>query len=232
MDPVFDFHTHTVLSDGELSVVELIRRAIVNGYVAIGITDHVGWGDAEEVVPALVKTCDYLRRYWSIAAVPGVELTHLPPAAIAEAARNVRTLGAQLVVVHGETPVEPVEPGTNRAAILCEEVDVLGHPGLLTAEDARLAAETGTYLEVSSRRGHSLANGRVVALARAAGARLVLDSDSHAPQDLLTASFARTVARGAGLEEHELDGVLSVNPRSLLAKLGVVLKETGSPAIP
>jgi exodeoxyribonuclease V alpha subunit len=32
---VYDFHTHSILSDGELSPVELIRRAIVNDYKAI-----------------------------------------------------------------------------------------------------------------------------------------------------------------------------------------------------
>jgi len=41
---MYDFHTHTFLSDGVLSPIELIRRALVRGYKAIGVTDHVGIG--------------------------------------------------------------------------------------------------------------------------------------------------------------------------------------------
>jgi predicted metal-dependent phosphoesterase TrpH len=34
---LFDFHTHTTLSDGALSPVEQIRRAHVRGYTAIAV---------------------------------------------------------------------------------------------------------------------------------------------------------------------------------------------------
>ena len=37
---VYDFHTHTTLSDGVLLPMELIRRCIVSGYAALGIADH------------------------------------------------------------------------------------------------------------------------------------------------------------------------------------------------
>ncbi|HLE81453.1 MAG TPA: PHP domain-containing protein, partial [Dehalococcoidia bacterium] len=33
---MYDFHTHTFLSDGVLSPIELIRRAHVKGYRVIG----------------------------------------------------------------------------------------------------------------------------------------------------------------------------------------------------
>src|SRR5438128_1032392 len=125
-EPLYDFHTHSFLSDGELSPVELIRRAAVRGYRAIGIADHAGPGNVEAVVRQLVADCRLCERYWDIVALPGVELTHLPPAAIGEVARMARAAGARLVVVHGETPAEPVEPGTNLAAVSCPDVDVLG----------------------------------------------------------------------------------------------------------
>ncbi len=148
-----------------------------------------------------------------------MELTHLPPAAIPELARRAKALGA-LVVVHGETPVEPVIPGTNRAAVSCPDVDILGHPGLLTEEEAAIAAANGVFLEISARRGHSLANGHVVQMARRTGARLLVNSDTHDPGDLLTPEFARKVGLGAGLEPDELAAVLEENPRRLLVRLG------------
>ena len=156
---MYDFHTHTFLSDGVLSPIELIRRAHVRGYKAMAVTDHVGLGNVEYVVKTLTVDCEMASRRWDILALPGVEITHVPKEDIDLVARTAKEMGAKLVAVHGETPVEPVEPGTNEAAIRSPWVDVLAHPGLITPEEARLAAERGVRLEVSARRGHSFANG-------------------------------------------------------------------------
>ena len=223
---MFDFHTHTFLSDGVLSPVELIRRAHVRGYRVIGVTDHVGPGNVELVVKTLVIDCRAASSRWDILALPGVEITHVPKEDIDDVARAAKGLGAKLVVVHGETPVEPVEPGTNRAAISSGAVDVLAHPGLIDLDDARLASERGVFLEVSARKGHSLTNGHVVKVAAQVGALTVLDSDAHAPEDLLTPELARKVALGAGLDSEEAHLLLNKNPESLLTKLGVPLVPT------
>ena len=217
---MYDFHTHTFLSDGVLSPIELIRRALVRGYTAMAVTDHVGMGNVEYVVKTLVVDCEQATKRWDILALPGVEITHVPKEDIDLVARTAKGMGAKLVAVHGETPVEPVEPGTNDAALRSEFVDVLAHPGLITYEEARLAAEMGIYLEVSARKGHSLANGHVVKTAKDAGAITVLDSDAHEPDDLLTPDIRNKVARGAGLSDDEVHALLEINPRRLLAKLG------------
>ena len=218
---MYDFHTHTFLSDGVLSPIELIRRAYVRGYRAMAVTDHVGLGNLEYVVKTLVVDCEVASRRWDILALPGVEITHVPKDDIDLVARTAKEIGAKLVAVHGETPVEPVEPGTNEAAIRSAWVDVLAHPGLITPDEARLAAERGVRLEVSARKGHSLANGHVVRVAREAGAMLVLDSDAHAPEDLLTPELCRKVAIGAGLDDEEVYALLEENPLELLNGLGV-----------
>ena len=54
-------------------------------------------------------------------------------------------------------------------------------------------------LELTSRKGHSLTNGLVAALALEAGAPLVLNSDAHSPEDLLPPAVREKVASGAGL---------------------------------
>jgi len=217
---MYDFHTHTFLSDGVLSPIELIRRALVRGYTALAVTDHVGMGNVEYVVKTLVVDCEQATKRWDILALPGVEITHVPKEDIDLVARTAKGMGAKLVAVHGETPVEPVEPGTNDAALRSDFVDVLAHPGLITYEEARLAAEMGIYLEVSARKGHSLANGHVAKTAKDAGAITVLDSDAHEPDDLLTPDIRQKVARGAGLTDDEVHALLEINPRRLLAKLG------------
>ncbi len=218
---IYDFHTHTYLSDGVLSPIELVRRAHARGYGVIAVTDHVGIHDQARVLDTLLQECRRASEEWGITALPGVEITHVPKGLIGEAARRARDHGAQIVIVHGETLVEPVEPGSNLAALRSPDVDVLAHPGMLSAEEAALAAEHGVFLELSARRGHSLTNGRVAAMGLAHGARLLVDSDAHAPEDLLTAAMARGIALGAGLSESHALEALERNPQRLLRGRGL-----------
>jgi putative hydrolase len=195
---MIDLHTHTLFSDGVLLASELIRRAEALGHRVIALTDHVDMATLEWVVPRVVRACEENNERRRIRAIPGVELTHLPPDLIGRYAAEARRLGAKLVLVHGETLVEPVEPGTNRAAIEAG-VDILAHPGLISLADVRLAKQEGVHLELTARKGHSLSNGHVASLAREAGALLVLDTDAHSPSDLISEPFASRIAAGAGL---------------------------------
>ena len=218
---MYDFHTHTFLSDGVLAPIELIRRAHVIGYRAMAITDHVGHGNLEFILNTLIKDCEMASRRWDILALPGVEITHVPKEDIDLLAKEAKAMGARVVNVHGETVVEPVEPGTNLASVSSAHVDVLAHPGLITHEEASIAARNGVFLEVSARRGHAFANGHVVHMALETGGKMVLDSDAHAPEDLLTREFAMKVAQGAGLTQENARALLEEGPRDLLAKVGV-----------
>jgi histidinol phosphatase-like PHP family hydrolase len=206
------------LSDGSLSPIELIRRAAEKGYSAIALTDHVGLGSLERVIREVSQDCLVAREHWGIIAIPGVELTHLPPRAIAGAAKRAKELGAQIVVVHGETIVEPVEKGTNLAAVQSPDVDILAHPGLLSSEEAQSAAINGVFVEISARKGHCLANGHVARLAKITGAKLLLGSDAHDSWDLVTPSLAIDILRGSGLEEKELQQILTAHPLELLSR--------------
>lgn len=216
---VYDFHTHTSFSDGVLSPMELIRRAVVHGYKAIALTDHASLGELSRIIHETAEICALAHSYWNILAIPGIELTHVPPPAIAETAQRAKELGAYLVVVHGETIVEPVEKGTNLAALHSPHVNILAHPGLLSLEEAQLAADNNVFLEISSRSGHCLTNGLTASLARQVGARLILNSDSHCEHDLLTPSLASAIARGAGLDDITCYQVLNVNPEILIKSL-------------
>ena len=216
---MYDFHTHTFLSDGVLSPIELIRRAVHIGYEVMAITDHVGPGNLEFVLNALKKDCELAEKHWDIQVMPGVEITHTPKADIDRLAKEARRLGAGIVNVHGETIMEPVEPGTNMAAVSSNNVDILAHPGLITGEEASIAASNGVFLEVSGRKGHGLANGHVVKAATLAGAQLILDSDAHGPQDLMTREYAEKVAIGAGLSSERATSLLNTSPLILLKNL-------------
>lgn len=199
---MIDLHTHTFFSDGELGPAELVRRAAVAGYQAMAITDHADQCNIEWLLSKLVGVLDGIAAANNMQVLAGVELTHVPPAMIADAAQLARDNGAEVIVVHGETIVEPVMEGTNRAAILAG-VDILSHPGLISLADVQLAAEKGVCLEITTRKGHSLTNGHVAKLAQLAGAKLVIDNDAHAPGDLVSLNMLRLVALGAGMTEEQ-----------------------------
>jgi histidinol phosphatase-like PHP family hydrolase len=217
MADMVDLHTHTFLSDGQLGPAELIRRAEVAGYGSLALTDHVDLSTMEGIIPQLVAAAELENRLGKMLVVPGAELTHVRPEQIGEATARARELGALLVLCHGETLVEPVLPGTNRAA-LDAGVDVLAHPGLITAEEAALAAGGNVALEITAKAGHSYTNGHVAATAAAAGARLVYGTDGHVPEHLTPRPTALRILRGAGLSAAAAEGVLTEGERLLRAK--------------
>jgi len=214
---MIDFHTHTLLSDGVLEPAEHIRRAEVVGYRILGISEHAGPATLEHMISLTSKAALSENKLNRVKIFCGVELTHLRPVQIAAATSYARELGAQYVIVHGETICEPVEEGTNRAAIEAG-VDILAHPGLISLEDATLAAERGVFLEISSKVGHSLCNGHVVNIAHQTGAKLLFGSDAHTPEQMPTREYAEKVARGAGLTPDEIKKMFQ-NAENFAAKM-------------
>ena len=211
---MIDLHTHSLFSDGELLPSELVRRAVVHGYTAIAITDHVDFTNIEHVLNGIQKA-KYLEEVWEIQVLCGVELTHVPPQKIPRLAELARKRGAEIIVVHGETLTEPVIRGTNRAAIEAG-ADILAHPGLILREDVERAADAGVCLEITSRCGHNRANGHVANSAVDVGADMVVGTDSHSPDDLITDEEARKVAMGAGLNEKHAHEALVSKPLNLI----------------
>ncbi|MDV0441869.1 histidinol phosphate phosphatase domain-containing protein [Methanorbis furvi] len=207
---MYDFHCHTTMSDGELLPTELLRRLSVLGYTEVAISDHADFSNVEALLSAQ-KAVKKSAELFGLRLYSGIEITHVPPEQIDELAGYAKALGAEIVVVHGETVSEPVAPGTNMAALSSSYVDILAHPGLITEEEARLAARNNIYLEITARGGHNRTNGHVVFEARRAGASLVVESDAHGPDDLLSEQVKYLVARGAGMREDEAKTALSLS---------------------
>jgi len=205
---MIDLHTHSLFSDGELVPAEHLRRVAVLGYEAVAITDHADSSNMDFIIPRIIRAAEALHRFSKTRLIPGIELTHVPPELIAELVKRARELGAMVVVGHGETVVEPVAPGTNLTAIQAG-VDILAHPGLITKEEAALAAKKGVMLELSGRKGHSLTNGHVAKMAQETGARLAVNADAHGPDDFMTAERARIVALGAGVSPEGYEKIRS-----------------------
>ena len=223
MNKRIDLHMHSLFSDGELLPSELARRAANLNHEVIAITDHVDYSNVEQI-PQIQKAIDDINANWNIKVVLGAEVTHVPAESIDGVAKKAKDLGAQIVVVHGETLNEPVIEGTNYAAVNSEYVDILGHPGLITYEEAQIAKENGIYLEISARSGHCLGNGHVANIASEVGNKLLVNTDTHSPDNLITFEKSYEIALGAGLSKKEAMAAIVDNPRELLKSKGILWK--------
>ncbi|MFQ5888027.1 MAG: histidinol phosphate phosphatase domain-containing protein [Candidatus Hydrothermarchaeales archaeon] len=212
----YDLHIHSIFSDGELIPAEIAQRCAVLDHAAIAITDHVDNTNMDFIINSLADSCQELSQYTDLEVLPGVEITHLPLGMIAPLAKKAKNMGAKVVIVHGETLAEPVRKGTNLAAVKVEEVDILSHPGLITKEEAELARKNNIFLELTSRKGHCLTNGYVVKIATEVGNALLLNTDAHAPEDLIDQKTAIDIAMGCGLSREDSKNVVAVNPESFL----------------
>jgi histidinol phosphatase-like PHP family hydrolase len=215
---MIDLHTHSIFSDGELIPAELARRAVSMGYKALAITDHMDHSNIDLIIPRIVKAVGALKDFMPITLLPGAEITHVPPALIPDIVKEARKLGALIVIVHGETIVEPVIEGTNRAAIEAG-ADILAHPGLITEDDLLFAKERGITLEITARKGHSLSNGHVAQSAVPLGIPLTINTDTHAPSDLISRDLAARILLSAGIGRDKIDDIF--NHAKILVKKAI-----------
>lgn len=203
---MYNLHTHTLLSDGVLLPSEVAVRYLAAGYNTIAITDHADYSN----IGSIVKSTVSFTRNWpsdcGIKVLPGIELTHLPPKQFKPLAKYARSKGIKIIVAHGETVCEPVIKGTNLAALEAD-IDILAHPGLISEGEIKLAKRKGIFLELTSRSGHSQTNKLVAGRALKLGARLILNNDSHAPEDIISPRQLVKVGINAGLSPKDIDRI-------------------------
>jgi histidinol phosphatase-like PHP family hydrolase len=214
---MYNLHAHTFLSDGDLLPSEVAVRYQDKGYSVIAITDHADYSNIEQTAKAIVEFCRRWPKDSGIKVLPGVELTHLPPEQFKPLASLSRKKGIKIIIAHGQTPVEPVAKDTNRFALMAD-IDILAHPGLISDADTQLAAQRGIFLEITSRRGHSQTNTHVINQARKFNAKLILNNDSHSPEDIISPQQLEQVGRDCGLSQLEIDQIY-INVKGFLSKV-------------
>jgi len=214
---MYNLHSHTFLSDGQLLPSEVAVRYQDKGYKVIAITDHADYSNIKQVGTAIVEFCRRWPKNSAIKVLAGIELTHLPPVQFKPLASIARKVGIKIIIAHGETPVEPVTKDTNRLALLAD-IDILAHPGLILDEDTKLAAKRGIFLEITSRHGHSQTNAHVIKQARKFGAKLILNNDSHTPEDIISPQELIKVGLDCGLTQIEIDKIYQDVKEFLITK--------------
>jgi len=203
---MFDLHTHSLISDGELLPSEIAARYAALGFKVIAITDHVDYSNIKSTVHSILEFTKHWPKNSAIKVLPGIELTHLPPNQFKPLARFARHAGIKIIVPHGQTLSEPVAKGTNFAA-LNSDIDILAHPGNITPEETLLAKKRNIFLEVTARTSHSTCNKKIIAMARKLCADLILNTDSHSPCDILTPLKLKQNALKFGLSKNEISEI-------------------------
>lgn len=210
-----DFHIHSIYSDGELIPSEIVTRYKERGFDKIAITDHIDHTNTH-VLKDIRKVKN---KFEGIDVLVGAELTHVSPTKIPDLSRKLKKEGADLIIVHGESPVEPVQEGTNREAVNDQNVDILAHPGCIDPRYVKIAQRNNVFLELTARRGHCLANGYVAGVALDKEANILVNTDAHSPSDFLTKEKAFKIAKGAGLREEKAREVIEENPKKFSKKI-------------
>ncbi|MDR3330733.1 MAG: histidinol phosphate phosphatase domain-containing protein [Endomicrobium sp.] len=213
---MIDLHTHTFFSDGVLGPSELVYRAKFRGYTVIAVTDHVDYSNMELVIPQMIKVAKILTTSYDILVLPGAELTYIPPKLINTVAKECRNLGARIIVVHGESVVETVPPETNYYAVNAK-IDILAHPGHLSENEANIAAKNDVKIEITTRNGHNITNKEVALIAIKKNAKLVLNTDTHMPENLLTQSLILQTLLDSGLPANYYD-IMQKNSQEIVVK--------------
>ncbi len=203
---MYNLHSHTLLSDGALLPSEVAQRYASLGYKAIAITDHADYSNIDATINGVLEFTQHWPKNAKIKVLPGIELTHLPLEQFKPLSKYARKKGIKIIIAHGETLVEPVIKGTNRAALEAD-IDILAHPGLISDEDVILSKKKNIFLEITTRKGHCETNPHVVERALKLGARLALNNDSHAPRDIITPQELREIAIKTGLTSKEIDKI-------------------------
>jgi len=213
---MYNLHAHTLLSDGDLLPSEVAMRYQDKGYKVIALTDHADYSNIKQAAKAIVEFCRRWPKSSKIRVLPGIELTHLPPEQFKPLAALARKEGIKIIIAHGETPVEPVAKNTNHLALMAD-IDILAHPGMISDKDTRIAKDRGIFLEITSRRGHSRTNAHVIKQARKFGAKLILNNDSHSPEDIISPAELTRIGLDSGLSQAEIDKIYK-DVKAFLAK--------------
>ncbi len=215
-----DLHMHTDWSDGSATIEHMVQAARAKGYEYMAISDHSGG-----LGVARGLSVDRVRA--QIAEIRGIASRYPDIRVLAASEVDIRADGsmdfpddvlAELDLVIGSihsAMTQTGEEATRRLlrAIENPHVDIIGHPstrivgGREGVEFDRVvvfaaAARTGTALEVNANPSRLDLRDADVRLALEAGARLTIDTDAHAPDQLDLSEYGvRTARRGGARRE-------------------------------
>jgi putative hydrolase len=217
-----DLHSHTDWSDGGASVLEMGRAAQARGYKYLAITDHspritVVNGLGPERLAAQRRLIDQANlELEGITLLQGVEVDINEDGSLDEPDDALAALDLVVASPHVKLRMEP-QAMTERMlrAVEHPHVDMIGHPtgrrpgsrpGASYDFEAvfEAAAGHGVVMEIDCDPARMDLSPELARMAASLGCRLSLDSDAHAPDQLLYVDLGLWTARRAGISSDRL----------------------------
>ena len=217
-----DLHAHTDWSDGRATITEMAMAARARGYEYVAITDHspritVVNGLGPERLAAQRRMIDAANEELDeIAILQGVEVDILEDGSLDLPDDALAALDLVIASPHVKLRMERAAM-TERMlrAVDHPHVDVVGHPtgrrpGSRPGADYdfeavfRRAASRGVVMEIDCDPARMDLSPELAALAAACGCRLSLDSDAHAPDQLVYVDLGVWMARRAGVDTERI----------------------------
>ncbi|MBJ7597927.1 PHP domain-containing protein [Candidatus Nephthysia bennettiae] len=212
-----DLHCHTDWSDGGASVLEMARAAQARGYRYLAITDHspritVVNGLGPERLAAQRRLIDQANAELdALTLLQGVEVDINEDGSLDEPDEALAALDVVIASPHVKLRMEaPAMTERMLRAVEHPHVDVIGHPTGRrpgSREGAsydfervfKSAAEHGVVMEIDCDPARMDLSPELARLAASLGCRISLDSDAHAPDQLLYVDLALWMAQRAGI---------------------------------
>ncbi len=217
-----DLHTHTSSSDGVNSVEEMARAAQELGYEYIGITDHspslkIANGQSVEDLRGQMEAIDQLNGQLSgFRILKSAEVDILADGALDLPDDVLRELDYTVCSIHSRFAMNR-EQQTERILRAMDNryFTILGHatgrlllkrPGyeLDFERIIRHAQDRGCFIELNSSPDRLDVSAENARLARAAGLRIAISTDSHSTGEFRTIRYGVEQARRAGLERTDV----------------------------
>lgn len=217
-----DLHAHTDWSDGGASVIDMALAAQARGYEYLAITDHspritVVNGLGPERLAAQRRLIDEANHELNgVTILQGVEVDINEDGSLDLPDETLAALDIVIASPHVKLRMEP-EAMTERMlrAVDNPHVDLIGHPtGRRPGSRAGAqydfeavfsrAAERGVVLEIDCDPARMDLSPELARLAASVGCQFSLDSDAHAPDQLLYVDLGIWTARRAGVGQDRI----------------------------
>jgi DNA polymerase (family 10) len=222
-----DLHCHTTLSDGKNTLEEMAAAAEKLGYDYLAITDHSashGFGDgvpAEVLLKRVEEIREFNRQKGRIHLLAGSEVNIQSDGTLDYEDEVLAELDWVIASIHtGFTKSESAMTARMIAAIEHPAVDCIGHatgrlltrrgPYAIDLEAAfEAAARSGTAFEINGAPKRRDLSDIHAHMAKQAGVKIVLNTDSHRTSSFAHMRYAVATARRAWIEAGD---VLNTGP--------------------
>lgn len=224
-----DYHTHTVFSHGTGTVSDNVEAAIKQGLTEVGIADHgmanIAYGIKKGLIKQYIESIESAKVQYadSIKVKAGIELNLTGLDGSTDIPQGLKF---DLLILGFHKSAIPVDIKTVWAfitggihkqaitkaymlAIQKRHIDIVSHPGYGVPVDYRMlgraCSDYGTLFEINEK--HAELSAEDIQAAASEGARFVISSDAHKPQDVGNAQRAIKLAACAGLDIKQIANI-------------------------